>query len=129
MSKDRPEEALQTLSKYHSGGDVNNVTVQFEYREIKDTIKLESVAAATTGYMDFFRTRGNRWRLAIIISLGVISQYSGNALFSNYMNAIYEGAGITNQNQKLGVSLKTELVLKMKLTSVSRSVVVKPFWT
>ena len=105
MSKDRPEEALQTLSKYHAGGDINNITVQFEYREIKETIKLEHVAAETTGYMDFFKTKGNRWRLAIIISLGVISQYSGNALFSNYMNAIYEGAGITNQNQKLGVSI------------------------
>lgn len=104
MSQDRPEEALQILSKHHAGGDVNNTTVQFEYREIKETIKLESVAAATTGYMDFFKTKGNRWRLAIIISLGVISQYSGNALFSNYMNAIYEGAGIKDQNQKLGIS-------------------------
>jgi len=104
MSKDRPEDALRTLAKHHAGGDINNTTVQFEYREIRDTIKLEAVARKTTGYMDFFKTKGNRWRLAIIISVGLISQYSGNALFSNYMNTIYDGAGIKSQNQKLALS-------------------------
>lgn len=55
--------------------------------------------------MDFLRTRGNRYRLAILISLGIISQYSGNALFSNYMNLIYNSMGITNQSQKIPVSM------------------------
>lgn len=50
------------------------------------------------------KTKGNRWRLAIIVSVGLISQYSGNAVISNYMNLIYDGAGITDQNKKLGVS-------------------------
>jgi hypothetical protein len=62
------------------------------------------VAGNESSYLDFFRTRGNVWRLSIIVSLGIISQYSGNALFSNYMNVIYEGAGITTQNQKLALS-------------------------
>ena len=39
-----------------------------------------------------------------IVSLGIISQYSGNALFSYYQDLVYEGAGITDQNQKLPVS-------------------------
>jgi len=104
VNKDRHEEALEVLSKWHAGGDRNNATVQFEFREIKQTIQIEKDADRSTTYMDFFRTKGNRWRLAIIISLGIISQYSGNALFSNYMNTIYEGAGITSDNQKLGLS-------------------------
>ena len=66
-------------------------------------MRIESESAKATSYADFVKTKGNRWRLAIIISLGVISQYSGNALFSNYMNTIYGGAGITDQNQKLAV--------------------------
>ena len=37
----------------------------------------------------------------LLISLGVISQYSGNALFSNYMNLIYTSTGITKQDQKI----------------------------
>src|ERR1041384_8044599 len=93
INKDRSEEALQILAKHHAGGNVNNATVQFEYREIKETIQADK-SVTSTRYIDFLKTSGNRWRLAIIISLGIISQYSGNALFSNYMDVIYEGAGI-----------------------------------
>jgi sugar porter (SP) family MFS transporter len=104
LNRDRNDEALAMLAKHHAGGNAQNATVQFEYREIKETINMEKTAAKSTSYLDFFRTKGNRWRLAIIISIGIISQYSGNALFSNYMNSIYIGAGITEQNQKLGLS-------------------------
>ncbi|KAI1341036.1 general substrate transporter [Xylariaceae sp. FL0016] len=104
MSKDRHGEALDILAKYHSGGKKNDLLVQFEYREIKETIKMEKQVTKNAGYLDFIRTRGNRWRLAILVSLGVISQYSGNALFSNYIDTVYEGAGITDQNQKLAIS-------------------------
>ncbi|KAI0602043.1 hexose transporter [Biscogniauxia sp. FL1348] len=104
MSKDRHEEALGILAKYHSGGNKNDVLVRFEFREIKETIRMEKQLTRNAGYLDFVRTRGNRWRLAILISLGVISQYSGNALFSNYIDIVYEGAGITNQNRKLALS-------------------------
>jgi hypothetical protein len=104
ISKDRHEEALQTLAKWHGNGNEQDLTVQFEYREISETLKLEKQARETTSYLDFFKTKGNRWRLAIIITIGVISQYSGNAVISNYANLIYESAGITSQTQKLGVS-------------------------
>ncbi|RDL33354.1 Uncharacterized protein BP5553_08793 [Venustampulla echinocandica] len=103
VSKDRADEALAVLAKYHGGGDANNVTVQFQFREMKETIQGGS-KNNNTAYLDFFRTKGNRWRLAIIISLGIISQYSGNALFSNYIDIIYQGAGITQQNKKLALS-------------------------
>ncbi|KAI9150258.1 Lactose permease [Paramyrothecium foliicola] len=104
ISKDKPDEALAMLAKHHGGGDVNNATVQFQYREIKETISADQSVKKQSRYVDFLLTKGNRWRLAIIISLGIISQYSGNALFSNYMDIIYEGAGIKEQNKKLALS-------------------------
>lgn len=105
INKDRSEQALRVLADHHAGGDENNATVQFQYREIKQTIEADKAAKTATSYLDFLKTRGNRWRLAIIISLGIISQYSGNALFSNYIDIIYEGAGVKEQNKKLAVSL------------------------
>lgn len=111
VSKDKADKALEVLVKHHGGGDINNATVQFEYREIKETISMEAQADKSSSYVDFLKTKGNRWRLAIIISLGIISQYSGNALFSNYIDRIYEGAGITGENKKLGVSLSLDLFL------------------
>jgi len=116
VNKDKSEEALQVLAKHHGGGDVNNATVQFQYREIKQTIQADRDAGSATTYMDFFKTKGNRWRLAIIISLGVISQYSGNAIISNYMDIIYVGAGINDQNKKLALSAgKTILDLAVSI--------------
>jgi hypothetical protein len=107
ISKERYEDALNMLSYYHANGNQNDATVQFEYQEMKETIRMESDADRNSSYIDFLKTRGNRWRLAILISLGIISQYSGNALFSNYINLVYEGAGIKDQNQKMAVCTET----------------------
>jgi sugar porter (SP) family MFS transporter len=104
MHKERHEEALGILAKYHANGDASNATVQFEYNEIKDTLALEYENKKSGSYLDFIRTRGNRHRLMILVSLGIISQYSGNALISNYSNIIYEGAGITDQAAKTGLN-------------------------
>lgn len=118
LNMDRNEEALLVLSKYHAGGNIHDAVVQFEYQEIKQTIQMDRDADRASSYLDFFRTKGNRWRLAILVSLGIISQYSGNALFSNYMNAIYQGAGITHQSQKLAISTgKTILDLTVTIAA------------
>jgi sugar porter (SP) family MFS transporter len=101
ISKERYEEAEHILAYYHANGDKNNATVAFEFREIKETLRLEFEYKKTSNYTDFVKTKGNRYRLALLVSLGVISQYSGNALFSNYINKIYAGAGIKNQNQTI----------------------------
>lgn len=104
VSKERYDEALNILAYYHGNGDQHNATVQFEYREIKDTIHLEMQYQKNSSYLDFVKTRGNRYRLAILVSLGIISQYSGNALFSNYTSLIYNSMGITEQTKKIPVS-------------------------
>ncbi|KAJ5563266.1 hypothetical protein N7535_008430 [Penicillium sp. DV-2018c] len=101
VSKGRYDEALAFLTYYHGNGDENNATVQFEFREIKETINLEMQYETNSSYLDFMKTRGNRYRLALLVSLGIISQYSGNALFSNYTNLIYNSMGITEQTKKI----------------------------
>lgn len=104
MSKKRYTEALSTLAYYHGNGDEHNATVQFEYREIKETIRMEMQYQENGSYLGFVKTPGNRYRLAILVSLGIFSQYSGNALFSNYTGLIYNSMGITEQNKKIPVS-------------------------
>ena len=118
INKDKPEQALAVLAKHHGGGNANDPLVQFQYREIKETIEADRESKNSTTYLDFFRTKGNRWRLSIIVTIAIISQYSGNALFSNYMDIIYEGAGITEQGKKLALSAgKTILDLSVSITA------------
>lgn len=117
IAKDRPEEALAILAKYHANGNAQHSTVQFEYREIKETLAMELEAKKQSSYLDFFRTKGNRYRLAVLISLGIISQWSGNAVISNYSSLLYSTAGIKGSTQKLGLSAgQTSMSLVVSIT-------------
>lgn len=101
ISKDRADEALAILSKYHANGNSNHPTVRFEYAEIKETLRLEFIAKRTSSYLDFLKTKGNRYRFLLIASLGLFSQWSGNGLVSYYSTDIYKSIGITNSNTQL----------------------------
>jgi MFS family permease len=70
ISKDRSDEALAMLTKYHADGDSTNPILQFEYEEIKETLRLEFLHKKTSSYLEFFKTAGNRHRLAILFTLG-----------------------------------------------------------
>jgi hypothetical protein len=43
--------------------------IQYKDREIKETISLEMRYQKNSSYLDFMRTKGNRYRLALLISL------------------------------------------------------------
>lgn len=92
------------LAKYHADGNANDPIVQFEFAEIKETIRLEFLAKKTSSYLDFFRSKGNQYRLVLILSLGLFSQWSGNALFSYYSNIIYKANGVTSTKDGLGLN-------------------------
>ncbi|KAH9998884.1 general substrate transporter [Xylariaceae sp. FL0662B] len=104
MAKDKHDQALKILAKYHANGNVNHPTVQFEYREIKETIRLEMESKANSSYADFFRTKGNRYRFGVLCTLGIFSQWSGNAIISNYASKLYDQAGVTDSTSKFGLS-------------------------
>ena len=74
----RHEEARDILTKYHAGGDKHSPLVAFEVEEITKTIELERAVKANTSYADMWKTKGNRHRLFISISLGVFAQWNGN---------------------------------------------------
>lgn len=102
VAHERYEAAEDMLARYHANGDRNNETVVFEFMEMKKTLALEFSAGNRSGsFLDFARTAGNRYRVMLLISLAMVSQYSGSNLFSNYANKIYEGAGITDQTHKI----------------------------
>ncbi|KAF2468806.1 general substrate transporter [Lindgomyces ingoldianus] len=104
IAKERNDEALQILGKYHANGDINNPTVQFEYHEIKETLRLEFQYQKSSSYLDFFKTKGNRYRLLLLASLGLFSQWSGNGLVSYYATDVYKSIGITNSDTQLGIN-------------------------
>ena len=79
ISKGLEQKALEVLAHYHANGDQEDEVVQLEFAEICATIELEK-AAAQTKWSELWRTKGNRWRCAILITCGVCKQWSGNGL-------------------------------------------------
>jgi len=56
--------------------------VEFEMLEITNAIELEKTINAKTSYADMWKTKGNRHRLFITLTLGIFSQWSGGGVVS-----------------------------------------------
>jgi MFS family permease len=123
VSKNRHQEALQILARYHANGDVDDQLVQFEYQEICGALELEKEVARSTGWSTFFATKGNRHRLLICILVGFMIQWAGNGVIScmceyvlrvrikmanmnaDYLAPILKSVGITSAVTQAGINL------------------------
>ena len=103
ISKGRPERALKVLAYVHAQGDENDELVQVEYHEIQQTIALEQEYEKNS-WSELWSTPGNRHRLLILVSIGLFSQWSGNALVSYYLGGVLENIGITDDKTKLEIN-------------------------
>ena len=101
VSKDRHEEALAILIKYHAEGDASSPFVAAEFQQIRETIRRE-IEASKSPWKELFATRANIRRVAIAICIGVFTQWSGNGLVSYYLSKVLASIGIEKkrtQNQ------------------------------
>lgn len=105
ISKDRQEEALQILARYHANGDTSDPLVQYEFREICEAIELESASAHKSGWSSFVKTKGALHRLAICILVGFMIQWAGNGVVSYYLAPILKSVGITVASEQAGINL------------------------
>ena len=124
MSKDRRDEALQILARYHGNCDTSDPLVQFEFSEICSAIELENSVAHKSGWSAFIATKGARHRLAICLLVGVMIQWAGNGTYraihlllsilliilslgviSYYLAPILRSVGITNPTQQSAINL------------------------
>ncbi|EKJ71682.1 hypothetical protein FPSE_08128 [Fusarium pseudograminearum CS3096] len=103
-SVDRNEEASNVIAKHHADGDANSPLVQYETEEIINTIKAEREAHTSASYADMLKTKGNRWRLLISITLGLFSQWSGNGVVSYYLALVLQTVGITSVTHQTLIS-------------------------
>ncbi|KAJ4298828.1 hypothetical protein N0V90_004070 [Kalmusia sp. IMI 367209] len=103
IAKGQHEKALAVLAHVHAEGDANDEIVQLEFEEVKETIAIEK-EAEQTGWLEIFKTKGNRHRLIILISAGLFSQWSGNGLVSYYISGVLDTIGITDSDMQLKIN-------------------------
>lgn len=104
VSKDRNEEALAILVKYHAEGDEDAVLPKAELAQISSTIKIEW-EHSNQSWMDMVRTAGMRRRIFIAGFLGLFTQMSGNTLLSYYQDLLYDRMGYTDSYSKTRINL------------------------
>ncbi|KAI1331458.1 general substrate transporter [Xylariaceae sp. FL0255] len=100
ISKGRDAEAERLIVKYHANGDVGNPIVALEMAEIRAALLLEAEVSASTSYLSFFKTPGNRRRFNIILAVGFFSQWSGNGLITYYLTLILNSIGYRTQSSQ-----------------------------
>lgn len=103
IAKGQPEKALTVLAHVHAEGNADDELVQLEFEEIKETILIEK-EAEQSGWLELFKTKGNRHRLLILVSAGLFSQWSGNGLVSYYISGVLDGIGITDSHTQLVIN-------------------------
>jgi len=94
---------LAVLAKYHANGDADDPLVQWEFHEIQAAIEQER--SVTSSYLDFFRSRGNLRRLAVIVSIAIGTNWVGNSLISFYLAPILRSVGVRNPVEITGINV------------------------
>lgn len=108
VSIGQEQKALDVLAMYHGNGNPNDEVVQHEFKEIRDTIELE-IAAKKTSWKELYNTRGNRWRMFIMIWCGICKQSSGNSLVTYYQGSMLKNAGIKTQFQTTLITATSQM--------------------
>jgi MFS family permease len=97
VDRGQEEKAKEIIIKYHTNGNPDDYMVLIELEEIKEALRLEKEALATTSYLSFFKTKGNRRRFFIILAVGFFSQWSGNGLISYYLTLVLDSIGYKSE--------------------------------
>ncbi|KAL8366513.1 hypothetical protein RB595_005011 [Gaeumannomyces hyphopodioides] len=104
ISRDREEEALAILTKYHAEGDASSLIVHAEMAQIKSTIQLE-LESSKQSWAEVLKSSGMRRRAIISVFLGLFTQMSGNTLLSYYSNLLFEMMNFTTEYAKTRINL------------------------
>ncbi len=105
VSVNRQEEARKILTDCHAGSDPDSMRlINYEVIEIETTFANEKAAQNSSSYMDMIKTKGNRRRLFISVTLGVFGQWVGNGVVSYYLALVLSTVGIKSVTNQLLIS-------------------------
>jgi len=110
IAKGRKEEALEVLTRIHGFGNPDSRIVQVEYAELCQTISTDGSDQRWWDFRELFIGKGALYRIACVVNLTVIYQWSGNSLGIYYLPVMLSQAGIKNVHISLLVTCITSTV-------------------
>ena len=85
LAKDRREEAIAIMAKYHGDGDVNSPLVQLQLQQITEDFSQTRNDNPWWDFRELGNTKAARYRLAMVIAMAFFGQWSGNNVVSYFM--------------------------------------------
>ncbi|KAJ4298141.1 hypothetical protein N0V90_006040 [Kalmusia sp. IMI 367209] len=102
-SKGRVDEARKMLLYYHAEGREDDQLVEMELRQIGAALQLEK-ESKTLSWGTMLKSRANRKRFGICISVALLTLWNGQGVISYYFSPILTRIGITGTNQQTGIN-------------------------
>jgi MFS family permease len=89
LMKDRREEAIAILAKYHGEGDVNSPLVTLQVQEITQDFSETRNDNPWWDFRELFNSRSARYRLYMVIAMAFFGQWSGVSTSSAFLSKVY----------------------------------------
>ncbi|KAJ5684195.1 uncharacterized protein N7477_000540 [Penicillium maclennaniae] len=103
VSKNRKNEALKVLARYHANGNEDDMLVQNEFEKI--CISINDETSEPRNWSSFFSSKGDRHRLAICVIVGLMQEWAGNGIVSFYLAPILKSVGIDNASDQASINI------------------------
>lgn len=101
LAKDRREEAIAVMAKYHGDGDENHPLVQLQLHEITEDFSATRNDNPWWDFRELYNTKAARYRMMMVIAMAFFGQWSGNNVVSYFMPSMIKNAGITDPDKQL----------------------------
>jgi len=101
LAKDRREEAIAVMAKYHGDGDANHPLVQLQLHEITEDFSVTRNDNPWWDFRELYNTKAARYRMMMVIAMAFFGQWSGNNVVSYFMPLMVRNAGINDPNDQL----------------------------
>ncbi|KAK5123277.1 hypothetical protein LTR85_002707 [Meristemomyces frigidus] len=102
--QDRTDEALDVLARINAT-DRADTLVQLQYQEVMDTIAYEKAEGHQLGFREIVRTKPNRKRLALALSVSPIVMLTGSNIITYYFGSMLDQAGVTSSTTQLEINV------------------------
>lgn len=123
MARDKEEQAIDFLVKYHGNGNRDSRLVMLEVEEIRENIRVDMIERKKPwwDYRPLFNSSNSRWRVSQVIMIGVFGQFSGNGL-GYYNSTIFKMMGSNTTAAQLGWTVLNQILSAIgALTAMSQT--------
>jgi sugar porter (SP) family MFS transporter len=103
--RNRREESVKVLTKWHGLGDPDSPWVKLQISEYEEYLNMEGSDKRWWDYRKLFSTRASRYRLACNCVFVIFAQWAGNGALTYFMPAVLDTIGYKSDDIKAKINL------------------------